>query len=408
MGKCGILLKESNGKGRQRQGMERNAMMGNDIIPERDVWEKLRDTDKPIVFYGMGNGADKILSVMERYGAAPADFFASDEFVRGHSFHGKTVLRLSEIREKYRDPLIVIAFASSLPEVTSRMDALDREYEVVVPDVPVAGDTVFTREFYIRHEAEFRQAYSLLADTESRSVYENIIKYKLSGSLSALHAAESKPDEVMKTIVKPESIRVYADFGAYSGDTVRAMLSVCPNLHTVYAMEPDEKTFRKLSAYAENETRAGLLLYPSAAWSRSTTLTFRVEGNRNSTAAAGGLTGGIRQAKEKEVRAERPDAIFSGEVPPFGVYGMTAEGNCAIPDYIKYDVEGAEREALLGTRETIVSHAPRLLVSAYHRPEDIFALPILLNEMQPRYRFYLRRFPGVPAWDINLYCTAEE
>ena len=40
------------------------------IIETRDVWQRLRETDKPIVFYGMGNGADKIIAVLDRIGVA--------------------------------------------------------------------------------------------------------------------------------------------------------------------------------------------------------------------------------------------------------------------------------------------------------------------------------------------------
>ena len=70
----------------------------------RDLWEYLSaQKDKKIVMYGMGNGADKILAVCERYGIEVSDFFASDGFVRGHLFHGKRVLSYSEMKEKYGD-----------------------------------------------------------------------------------------------------------------------------------------------------------------------------------------------------------------------------------------------------------------------------------------------------------------
>ena len=74
-------------------------------------------------------------------------------------------------------------------------------------------------------------------------------------------------------------------------------------------------------------------------------------------------------------------------------------------DFIKYDVEGAETEALLGSREIIKTNAPALLVSAYHRSADLFRLPLLVHELDPAYRLYLRRAPGVPAWDINLFAV---
>ena len=72
-------------------------------------------------------------------------------------------------------------------------------------------------------------------------------------------------------------------------------------------------------------------------------------------------------------------------------------------DYIKYDVEGSEREALLGSAKTINKYAPKLLVSLYHRSEDMFVLPELVKEINPNYSLYLRRFPYIPAWDLNLY-----
>lgn len=46
------------------------------------------------------------------------------------------------------------------------------------------------------------------------------------------------------------------------------------------------------------------------------------------------------------------------------------QGNRA--DYIKMDVEGVERETLLGCRETIARWKPQLSVAAYHRTGDLW------------------------------------
>ena len=59
-------------------------------INENNVWNSLKETELPIVIYGMGNGADMIIDRLEALGVSVADIFASDEFVRGHSFRGKT------------------------------------------------------------------------------------------------------------------------------------------------------------------------------------------------------------------------------------------------------------------------------------------------------------------------------
>ena len=74
-----------------------------EFIKEKNVWDTLKDSDKPLVLYGMGLGAEKIMSELEQRGMRADDIFASDEFVRGHSFKGYKVLRYSEVCEKYKD-----------------------------------------------------------------------------------------------------------------------------------------------------------------------------------------------------------------------------------------------------------------------------------------------------------------
>ena len=37
--------------------------------------------------------------------------------------------------------------------------------------------------------------------------------------------------------------------------------------------------------------------------------------------------------------------------------------------------------------------------------EDIFALPLQVHSLCPDYKLYLRRYPYIPAWDLNLICT---
>ena len=54
----------------------------------------------------MGNGADKIINEFENQGIEYQDVFASDGFVRGHSFRGKRVLSYSEAIEKYGEDII--------------------------------------------------------------------------------------------------------------------------------------------------------------------------------------------------------------------------------------------------------------------------------------------------------------
>ena len=68
------------------------------ICETQDVWQRLQQCKKPIVMYGMGDGALKIMQVMERYGCRPQAMFASEGFVRKNNFMGYQVEHLSRLR----------------------------------------------------------------------------------------------------------------------------------------------------------------------------------------------------------------------------------------------------------------------------------------------------------------------
>ncbi len=355
-------------------------------IPKQDLWEYLANTQKTVVMYGMGNGADKILDVCERYGITVADFFASDGFVRGHSFHGKTVLSYSAAKEKYGadNMIVLLSFGSSLPDVLKLFKRVGEECELYAPDVPVCFSSLFTLDFFNQNKKYILEVRDALADDLSRKIYENVILYKLTGKLCYLFDAECDKDETY-ALLGAKDVKSYADLGAYNGDTIRELLSYATAPERIYALEPDKRSFKKLSAFCSSYSgEAKLLALNAAAWCENTTLSFGDEGNRNS-----GLFDPTKTARAVEVTALTLDEVLDG----------------ATVDYIKYDVEGAEREALLGSHGTIKAHKPSLLVSAYHRSEDIFALPLLVRSICPDYKLYYRRYPYVPAWDMNLICV---
>lgn len=350
-----------------------------------DLWHYLAKSERPIVMYGMGNGADKIIAVCKKYGIEISDFFASDGFVRGHSFHGKTVISYSAMKEKYegQDPIVLLSFASSLPDVMALFKKIGEECELYAPDVPVFGETLFTIEFFNDNYARFEAVYNSLADEESKRIYENVISYKLTGDIRFLWESESNKAQVYNEILDCTSIKSYLDLGAYNGDTIREMLFYNPQLQSAVALEPDARNFRKLCEYAQGVENCDIKCINSGAWNENTTLLFDASGNRN----AGIVSKGNIVSKIKEVNVVSVDSILDG--------GQI--------DYIKYDVEGSEKEALLGSAQTIKAHAPKLLVSLYHRSEDLFSLPELVKDLNPDYSLYLRRFPYIPAWDLNLY-----
>lgn len=341
-----------------------------------DVWETLRRSPLPCVLYGMGDGGDKLISQCEKRGIAVSGVFASDEFVRGQSFHGFPVTTYAGAKEKFGKMNVLLAFASDLEPVMANIDRIDAEMPLFAPDLPVAGETVFDASFYEAHLAEHRAARALFADPASIDLFDRIVNYRLSGKLSYLRP-DRIPEEQWPGLPEKTDFRTAIDLGAYTGDTAKILASRSPDLQKLICVEPDPKTFEKL---VNNVADLPAVPVNAAAWNEEGETSFKKGGSRSSRIGGG-------KEKTVTVRTLRPDSL------------LPAGEKC---DFIKYDVEGAEYEAIIGS-ERFIREGASVFAALYHRPEDLFRLPLLLKKMNPAYSFRLVRAKYYPAWELNLF-----
>lgn len=114
-----------------------------------------------------------------------------------------------------------------------------------------------------------------------------------------------------------------------------------------------------------------------------------------------GLAEGIGELKFSSGKGELSNFSAEGDE----VIQMTSLdsliGNGKI-GYIKLDIEGFERKALLGSKTIISRQRPALGISIYHKREDIWDLPKLILSMNPEYRFFLRHY-SLSVVDTVLY-----
>ena len=61
-------------------------------------------------------------------------------------------------------------------------------------------------------------------------------------------------------------------------------------------------------------------------------------------------------------------------------------------DFIKMDIEGSELAALHGAAKILRQYRPKLAISAYHKPEDIYILAAFVDSLKLNYRFFMDHF----------------
>lgn len=350
-----------------------------DFITEKtDCWDYLKSTDLPVFIYGMGDGALKIMRVFEQYRIPLAGFFASDEFVRGHTFQGHLVHTLSQIEALIDDFVIVLAFAAGYQSLYDRINEIAKRHILLAPDVPVAGEGLFTYAYCMENGSKIQAVYDMLADEKSRQTYADVLNFKISGKIDYLNSCTSPKEEIYGGIIPLGNDEVFADLGAYNGDTAAEFLAACGNnFRHLYAFEPNPKNFRKLTKNLPNSDKITLF-----------------------NAAAGRGNGAVKISANEGRMSRENGSGKTVEIPVLAVDNAVGEDVTVL----KLDVEGGEREALLGARRHIENGA-KILCSLYHRNEDMFELPLLIKSINPELKLYVRHQLYIPAWETNLYCV---
>lgn len=351
------------------------------MIKEISLWDHLSATDKPIFLYGTGNGGDKIIAALERYGVRLTGVFASDGFVRDRSFHEWKVRSYSDVVSEYGgDIIILLAFGTTLPDVADFIKTLDERHELIIPDVPLYGGELFDMPYYLSHREILEETASLFEDEVSRELFWDAINFRLSGKMKYLARTEDW-SVTLEDIFGGRKYNTVIDGGAFKGDSTHLFAEILKP-EKIIAAEADPKTFKKLEAYAAQEKCSSVTAVHVALWDTDGELEYISSGSRGS-----GNEGRNQRAKTMSVPCLTIDSILNG----------------GSVDMIKLDIEGAEDRALDGAVKTIAKYQPDMMVSLYHRTDDIFELTTKVRRLLPEHKLYLRRIPCIPMWDLTLY-----
>lgn len=336
-----------------------------------DIWNRLKGNDKPVLLYGSGDGAEKIFNELCRRNIKISGVFAGDGFKKNRKFKDYNIITFSEAVRIFGNFTGLFAFGSNSDEVIGGVKKMMQTVEISVAEMPVCGNKPFDIDFARQNAEKLKKVYNLLADEQSKKVFEQTVLFKLDGNINRLFNCETDEDEAFNNILKLEKGNSFLDLGAYNGDTVLDFVGRVGEYSYITAVEPDIKTFKKL----ENNTKhLKVEKINSAVSDKCGEIPFSFKSSRGS--AFGG---------DDKISAVTIDSLNKKF------------------DYIKFDVEGEELKAIIGGKNLICKTKPKMLVSCYHRIEDYFEIPLKVLEIRPDYKVYMRHFKYIPAWDTNFY-----
>jgi FkbM family methyltransferase len=181
---------------------------------------------------------------------------------------------------------------------------------------------------------------------------------------------------------------VVLDCGAHVG--VFTDLALRLGAAKVVAIEPDPVNLECLRRNFVSEIAGGtVLIVPEGVWSSRTVLQLH-ESNTNS-----GMNSVVT-----------PEGGRVFQIPVTTIDQLVADLGLERVDFIKMDIEGAEREALRGAAATLSKYHPRLMLDSYHRSDDVPVFKKMLQESTLAYEYVCDRceqhFRDVPLITPNV------
>jgi FkbM family methyltransferase len=308
------------------------------------------------VIWGAGTIGEHVLEKLKAKKIIPLAFVDDINPDRwGKEIQGIPILSLEKAKEEYPDATYILSSSMN---------------HKILPKVGNLKYIHYEELYYTpQNKSRVKKVFNLLEDNESKEAFLFRLEY-----LNKHEVAESSTDDTY--FFKMEKDSVFIDGGAYDGDTIRALEKYKPRF--IYAFEPDPKNFKKLVKNIGHMQNA--CHFPFALYNHSDYIGFNA--GRNTHSSIGGLT------------------IVYG----FALDNMTTSHKIT---RIKFDIEGAEIKALRGAINTIRRDRPTLAICVYHRIEDLWEIPLLINKIVPDYKLYLRRYDN-KAWDGVCYGIPNE
>ena len=156
----------------------------------------------------------------------------------------------------------------------------------------------------------------------------------------------------------------FVDCGAADGDTITEFKKHWSSFRQITAFEPDAENYDKLREATKDDLRITRFIGAVAN-------SFGMQ----PFSATGDQTSHLGEGNTKVICYKLDDVLQDSH-----------------PTFIKMDIEGSEFEALLGAQQIIMKYSPVLAICAYHKPDDIWQLPLLIHALNPNYKLFLRRY----------------
>ena len=349
-----------------------------------DTWEdvKKRVGGKKVFLFGAGYIGHCVWKNICDYNSPwnIIGFLDNDLSKQNKKFEGLNVFSPNILNDYTSDEVLVLICCLCTAQISKQLYKMGirNYYSVYHLDMPEELRTTCVQTDIDVQDIEW--LVNRVEDDQSRELVKRIVDKRKVGFFDYTDLRENGSEYFIDDFFNKENDEVFVDGGGYDGDTIEEFIEWTKNRYKkIYSFEPQkdkaELIRNKLWRYDGK-----VELFEKGLYDYATELSF-CDGNK----------------------------VLSGKIGEEGATSkiQTIDIDSAIKErvtFIKMDIEGAELNALMGAKETILKYRPKLAICLYHKPMDMWQIPRYIDSLVPEYKFHIRHF-GVRYAGTILYCN---
>lgn len=326
---------------------------------------------KYICVFGVGNIGKCLPGELAQNGITVNFFCDNDSSKAGKIFNGVLCISLEEL-EAYKEETMVIIATRYFKEIYNQLQALGFNHLDRVLSNKFDVDDYFRSNQVERVIDKITEVIDILADEESKRVYVRIIE-----EWCKHHYSYGQVDDICSEnqyfdddVIKLEKDEIFVDCGAYIGDTLDEFVhETMGNFQKAYLFELSFINYDVLEKRVKEVYAA---------------ISDRIESINSGVAD---VTKDIYYCEDDEGSLLSESGNQQGHVVRLDDYFKNKNVT-----YIKMDIEGAELSALYGAEKLLRRCTPKLAVCLYHKPQDLWEIPLYLKKLVPEYKLFIRHY----------------
>ena len=347
---------------------------------------------KKTYIYGTGKFASRIKDILEKENVEVLAFLELNKEIS--TFEQLPVINSSHFEKLDKIFPVIVGLGNPQADIQIVITSLKESHLQAINPIQFAISAFNSRHkfenywltgdlsIYEKNNYQIELARSILNDEKSKEIFDKILTYRKNGRTENLpqkfdaDVQYLAPDLPWGNFLQ-QGVRVL-DCGAFDGDTFENFQKHKVKIDYWNFVEPDSRNFAKIKEKFEHALNN--VVYTHAGVS-----------NRNGFIGFDSLlssNGSKFSINTKEVvRTIRID-----QLPDANSY-----------NFLKFDIEGEELNALKGAEITLKNNKPCLAISTYHQPSHHWEILNYLSSFKDQYSFFLR-VHGEQTFDSILYC----